>query len=61
MFTTTGQTGNGITLGNKDDSKKVYEGQASSGNSNSISNSSDGNNSGNFLKYTLVYLLLFLF
>ena len=57
VFTTTGQTTNGITLANKASSTKVYEGQASSGNSNS----SDGNNSGNFLKYTLVYLLLFLF
>jgi hypothetical protein len=61
VFTTTGQTGNGVTIATKDDSTKVYEGQASSENSNSNSNSSDGNNSGNFLKYTLVYLLLFLF
>ena len=55
VFTTTGQTGNGITLGKKDDSTKVYEGQASSDDPNS--NTSNGN----FLKYTLVYLLLFLF
>ena len=55
VFTTTGQTGNGITLGKKDDSTKVYEGQASSDDPNS--NTSNGN----FLKYTSVYLLLFLF
>ena len=55
VFTTTGQTGNGISLANKGDSTKVYEGQASSDDPNT--NTSNGN----FLKYTLVYLFLFLF
>ena len=55
VFTTTGQTTNGITLANKASSTKVYEGQASSDDPNS--NTSNGN----FLKYTSVYLLLFLF
>ena len=55
VFTTTGQTGNGSTIATKDDSTKVYEGQASSDDPNS--NTSNGN----FLKYTSVYLLLFLF
>ena len=55
VFTTTGQTGNGISLANKGDSTKVYEGQASSDDPNT--NTSNGN----FLKNTLVYLFLFLF
>ena len=55
VFTTTGQTGNGISLANKGGSTKVYEGQASSDDPNT--NTSNGN----FLKYTLVYLFLFLF
>ena len=62
VFSTTGKTGDGITLANAATPAKHYEGQSSS-TSNDSSNDSSNNSSdsSNFLKYTLLYLLAFIF
>lgn len=65
VFSTTGKTGDGITLANKATTTTVYEGQASSSSSSSSSSSnsssSSSTDSSSFLKYTLGFLLLFIF
>ena len=62
VFSTTANTGDGITLANKATLTTYYEGQSSSSSSSSSSDSSNSSSdSSNFLKYTLLYLLAFIF
>ena len=66
VFSTTGKTGDGVTIANKDGSKKVYEGQAAASNNGANTNNSNSSNGGDsddscsFIKYHFIGLMCLL-
>ena len=66
VFSTTGKTSDGVTIANKDGSKKVYEGQAAASNNGANTNNSNSSNNGDsddscsFIKYHFIGLMCLL-
>ena len=66
VFSTTGKTSDGVTIANKDGSKKVYEGQAAASNNGANTNNSNSSNKGDsddscsFIKYHFIGLMCLL-
>ena len=66
VFSTTGKTSDGVTIANKDNSQKVYEGQAAASNNGANTNNSNSSNKGDsddscsFIKYHFIGLMCLL-
>lgn len=66
VFSTTARTGDGVTIANKDNSQKVYEGQAAASNNGANTNNSNSSNKGDsddscsFIKYHFIGLMCLL-